>query len=443
MTAVMAESAISDKDTRFNLAVMVGSAMYHAERLADAKFEKFRISKKKHYKTYVEFPNARTAKMFIQVPNSSRQVDLITKLSRPVSRVEQFILTSIALAHNSAAESIGTKPYIDLLESFLERMDGVIIDTAVAWFVQAEWNRDAGEIVSKVRRFMESLMTANYEHRASEIGVTVTRTKKRPLNRIDLTKLLLSKKTSSLFAGHRHLLVCNVRGEIHSYVSLPPYPDTKIAPRVFLAPYEYQPVVAFSHKRKALTFVLTRRREIMVIMGSELLFVRDERGWRIIALDRFMDILTDLLWRNSKKRLAKWRSKVLAVQIGMLCLSLRHRGRGGIFVISRSGVKVQPSSVAPPPADEFYNSLFRDSSILEIPVSMICNAAGLDGATFFTWDGKLERFGAIINTERLRSTSEGARTRAAEFISSKGIAIKVSEDGPITIYTRRKARITI
>jgi hypothetical protein len=74
---------------------------------------------------------------------------------------------------------------------------------------------------------------------------------------------------------------------------------------------------------------------------------------------------------------------------------------------------------------------------------MICNAAGLDGATFFTWDGKLKRFGAIINTERVRSASEGARTRAAEFISSKGIAIKVSEDGPITIYSQRKARITI
>jgi hypothetical protein len=300
--------------------------------------------------------------MFIQVPNSSRQVDLITKLSRPVTRVEQFILTSIAIAHNSAAESIGTKPYMDLLESFLERMDGVIIDTAIAWFVQAEWNRDdVGAIVSKVRRFMESLMTANYEHRASEIGVTITRTKKRPLNRMDLTKLLLSKKTSALFAGHRHLLVCNVRGEVQSCVSLPPYPDTKIAPTIFLAPYEYQPVVAFSNKHKALTFVLTRRREIMVIMGSELLFVRDERGWRIIALDRFMDILTDLLWRNSRKRLAKWRSKILAVQVGMLCLSLRHRGRGGIFVISRSGVKEEPSSITTSSTDEFYNSLFRNT----------------------------------------------------------------------------------
>jgi len=55
MTAVMAESAISDKDTRFNLAVMVGSAMYHAERLADAKFEKFGISKKKHYERTLNF----------------------------------------------------------------------------------------------------------------------------------------------------------------------------------------------------------------------------------------------------------------------------------------------------------------------------------------------------------------------------------------------------
>ena len=181
----------------------------------------------------------------------------------------------------------------------------------------------------------------------------------------------------------------------------------------------------------------------MVIMGPQILFIRDGRGWRLVAIDRFVNILTDLLWRNSRKRLAKWRAEILAIHVGMICLSLRHRGRGGIFFISKSGANTRTSSNVKSDTDTFYNSLFRNKSVLDIPVSMMCNAASLDGATFLTWDLRLKSFGAIINTEKLRSSSEGARTRAAEFISTKGIAIKVSDDGPITIYAQKRARITI
>jgi hypothetical protein len=46
------------------------------------------------------------------------------------------------------------------------------------------------------------------------------------------------------------------------------------------------------------------------------------------------------------------------------------------------------------------------------------------------------RFGSILNTKAYKSGREGARTKAAEYASRYGIAIKISEDGPITIYRR-------
>lgn len=76
-------------------------------------------------------------------------------------------------------------------------------------------------------------------------------------------------------------------------------------------------------------------------------------------------------------------------------------------------------------------------------MSILTNAVAVDGATLLSWDGRLRRFGFIIDTQRFQSSSEGARTRAAEFISSQAVAVKVSEDGPITIFTGRKELITI
>ena len=67
----------------------------------------------------------------------------------------------------------------------------------------------------------------------------------------------------------------------------------------------------------------------------------------------------------------------------------------------------------------------------------------LDGATLLSWVGIVRRFGAIVNTERLRSSSEGARTRAGEFTSRHAVSIKVSEDGQITLFNKGKALVTV
>jgi len=59
------------------------------------------------------------------------------------------------------------------------------------------------------------------------------------------------------------------------------------------------------------------------------------------------------------------------------------------------------------------------------------------------WDCTVKRFGVIVNTERLRSSSEGARTRAAEFTSRHAVSIKVSEDGQITLFNKGKGPVTL
>ena len=198
-----------------------------------------------------------------------------------------------------------------------------------------------------------------------------------------------------------------------------------------------------SHKRKAITFLLTRRREILVILEGEIHFIKDALGWRIFAIDRFIDLLSELLWKNSKKRLSKKHSFLFAMHLGVLCLSLRQRRRGGLFVITKRGAKLKEPHNPLSPAEEFFQSLFSKRLIFDIPVSIMSNAAAVDGATLLSWYSRVKRFGWIINTEKLRSASEGARTRAAEYISFYGVAIKVSEDGQITLFANGKSLMTL
>src|ERR1043165_4123789 len=106
---------------------------------------------------------------------------------------------------------------------------------------------------------------------------------RRGVQPIPIEALLNSKKTRALFVGHRHLLMCNFRGEAYGYEILEPYSDVKLMPKnsaLYLAPYAYQPILRFSDRNNAFIFVLTRRREILVIFRIQNYLVRDDNGWR-------------------------------------------------------------------------------------------------------------------------------------------------------------------
>jgi len=188
-------------------------------------------------------------------------------------------------------------------------MSDVIIDMAMAAVLESEGqSKIKKDVLTNVRRFVESLMTTTYEGRPAELAVAVVTAKDKGQKKLDIQTLLALKKTSTLFGGHRHVLVCNQKGEVQGHSTLVPYPD--VFPKrgntpFYVAPYEYQPIMRFSDRRSALTFLLTRRHEILVIVGPQILFIRTNRGWRVLALDRFLDLLGELLWKNAKGRLSK------------------------------------------------------------------------------------------------------------------------------------------
>ncbi|HEX5873209.1 MAG TPA: hypothetical protein VFY60_01090 [Pyrinomonadaceae bacterium] len=364
LNAVMDDPLMRDKEASFILSVIVGSAVYHSKRLAGVRFELQKVSPLSRKQEDITFPTSRRVKIFIRMLQEGREVEMEAGFPRSITRIESLVLMAIATSHNAVAKRIGTKIELDLFESFLDGMDGLIIDTSLVWMAEEELGiaEKETELIGKVRRFMESLMTTSYERRVSEIAVSVQRAKgKRGAVPTDIEALLTSKKTRALFAGHRHLLMCNLQGEAYGYRSLPPYPDIELMPKnsaLYPAPYEYQPILKFSHKHKALVFVLTRRREIMVVLGASIVLIRDDKGWRILALERFIGILSDQLWKNSKKRLSKTEANTLATYISMLCLSLRQHGKGGLLVISRAGTQLRAAGRAESSAETVLSKHF-------------------------------------------------------------------------------------
>ncbi len=82
---------------------------------------------------------------------------------------------------------------------------------------------------------------------------------------------------------------------------------------------------------------------------------------------------------------------------------------------------------------------FRDQTIETIGIEVLSRLATVDGAVVIRRDGMLCGFGIILSLadDPTLAPTEGARTRAALLASKFGVAIKISEDGPITIYKDR------
>ena len=73
--------------------------------------------------------------------------------------------------------------------------------------------------------------------------------------------------------------------------------------------------------------------------------------------------------------------------------------------------------------------------ITGLSLDTLSRLAAIDGALVINGNGALVNAGVILNVpDEHVCAGEGARTAAASFASTFGIAIKVSADGPITVY---------
>ena len=163
--------------------------------------------------------------------------------------------------------------------------------------------------------------------------------------------------------------------------------------------------------------------------------------WRIFSPETFVTAITSALSEFHSEYRRKSLIDVFSIYLGMLSFSLRNQRRGGLLVIANRNdlaKMVSRKTLKKESTESFCQKMLSEKPLPDLPVSMLCNAIALDGATLIDPGGVLIGYGAILSTGRVQSKGEGARTKAAKYASRYGLAIKVSEDGPISMYKKSR-----
>jgi hypothetical protein len=85
---------------------------------------------------------------------------------------------------------------------------------------------------------------------------------------------------------------------------------------------------------------------------------------------------------------------------------------------------------------DFILEQYRGKKIADIGHNILFQLASVDGALILNKPGVLLGFGVVLQLKRPESRikGEGAGARAAKLASEYGVAIKVSQDGPISLF---------
>lgn len=183
--------------------------------------------------------------------------------------------------------------------------------------------------------------------------------------------------------------------------------------------------------QRAVGFILNRHGEIIVAIGGGIHLVYSSNRWSVFPESGVLNTL-----RRFYKRVLinhanydrifgdgaydNWMG-VVPTYLLMLCLTLRQRRRGELIAVWVTDDPKLTDLISDrrsdDPVEHFYHTCLAGKVVTSLPVSLVCNALSIDGATFIGLLGTLDSFGRIVHVGELESKSEGARTRAAEYLS--------------------------
>jgi DisA bacterial checkpoint controller nucleotide-binding len=288
-----------------------------------------------------------------------------------------------------------------------------------------------------------------YEGRIPELAVCFGQSRRRPDRYGPAVyfgrEFLASKKSAVLLKGGTLLLHCLGNGRVVEVVDLNFASSGPVSERV-LAPLGQLSILNYSYGHGAVTAILTRQGEVLVAMGARICFAWDAASWRVYPATRLANQLSAELTRICTGK-GKALAKHLARHITTIALTLREDRLGALLVVSSSeemiGRLLRNKQASVSPVEALYSRLFVGRPLCKLSPQLVCNAAALDGAVVIDGNGIVRGIGCIFETQGVRTAAEGARTRAALFASKDGVALKISQDGEMSIFSNSKNQATI
>lgn len=242
---------------------------------------------------------------------------------------------------------------------------------------------------------------------------------------ITLEELWLEDFSRVLSNGFDSMYLCGSDGRVFRVAYLPS-PSS-----VAFAPHRLGSVAQWCDKPQRVALVLNRNGEVLVFRDERLQFAKRRGAWRYYAHD---SVVQRLGVGNATLRRAVYES----------CLDVSFARAGGcIAVLTQIGFSHVGKVLAT--KDLLTDGAQTRTKLLQHTVKkkfqqldrrLRQELLSLDGATVLKHTGEVVAAGAIVRVPS--GSTGGGRKAAAVQLSKLGLAIKVSADGPITGFRKRK-----
>jgi hypothetical protein len=303
-----------------------------------------------------------------------------------------------------------------------------------------------------IDRLFDSLRTLSqqsYENKALTFGCIVN-----PEHSGDRGNLLFpdeyfsEKKYKALSDGYRTAFEISRRGHLIAFIDL-----TEADLRSIKGPHYYpdwtEHIARASHQKKC-GIALSRQGDILVFDSGTLRFTYRDGEWHYWNHIHLVHLLSSLA--RAQNVHPKIRGRVVG-SMYRASLDISFRRSGGLFVLLRGknrlrevvrrGDAIGDKRQKKPDAE--FDTSIAGQKIQDISRPLTVELAGLDGAVVLANSGEFLAYGAVLRPKRqgrLRGT-EGSRTKAAIGASNYGLAVKISSDGKITVYSGGIEFITV
>jgi len=205
------------------------------------------------------------------------------------------------------------------------------------------------------------------------------------------------------------------------------------APLVYPSADRYEPHARATLDGRRIGLTLTPNGEIKIFAGGVQTFGFVDGRWRFTDLAEKYAALERLI------------DPGLARRLFTAALNLAEHRHGALFVVLPPGAEtdivsdtdhlaVDRTSRAGPPSKQALHYLLAGANALTLPTTIVQSVARIDGAVVVRPTGELVAIGAILKGIGGITGIEGARTTAAIHASRLGTAIKVSEDGVVSLF---------
>ena len=397
--------------------------------------------------TYHLAPSTADCDSHLQLPYLNGSLRLHVKAEGVSSDdwLEHASATWLAEVHSDCMASLLCAKSADVATSLLSNVGHTVVIRVILNALRLAHRRTVNPgVLEEAISTLCLLSHRRYEGRVPELAVCFGGSLRRPERQAHAVyfgrEFLGSKKSAVLLKGGLLLLHCLGNGRVVEVVDLNFASSGRVSERL-LGPLGQVSILNYSYDHGAVTAILTRQGEVLVAMGARICFSWDGASWRVYPALRLADQLCAELGTVCAGK-GKALVRHIARHITTIALTLREDRLGALLVVSSSedtiSCLIRSRQRSRSPVEALYSRLFVGRPLCSLSPQLMCNAAALDGAVVVDGNGIVRGIGCIFGTGRVRTEAEGARTRAAKFASKGGIALKISQDGEMSLFSNSR-----